>query len=387
MKRNRIIWFVLWILSVVGISLYGGTISYSFFFMMTGIPLVSLLYLLCVYSFFKVYQFVESKTLVVDQQMPYLFMLKNETFFGFAGIKVQYFSSFSDIVDLDDNVEYELLPKEGIEKETMLICRCRGEYEVGIKTIEIQDFLRLFRISYHNKSTVKVEVSPKLVYLNGLPQVDEQRKQEAENNIEAEPDVLVRQYVAGDDLRRMHWGLSAKNQQYMVRKNVGERQKTLGVLMDTARYESSMHQYIPVENKMMELYLAIALYCVDHKIPIQAYYMDQNFHADDIQESAQFEMLYKKMCGLNFRSGHGGEELYLQAAKEQSVFYCETVFLVLHKWSDESAKLAVTLQDYGVKVVVYVIDWNLDGLKNVTNMARIELHHILPTADLMEVIG
>lgn len=387
MWKNRIIWFVLWILSIVGISFYGGAISYSFFFMMTAIPFISLLYLLCVYSFFKVYQNVESKTLVVDQQMPYLFMLKNEMFFGFTSVKVRYFSSFSDIVDLDDNVEYELLPKNGIEKQTMLICRCRGQYEVGIKTIEVQDFLRLFRVTYHNESTVKVEVRPKLVYLNTLPEIDETRKMEAETNIEAEPDVLVREYVAGDDLRRMHWGLSAKNQKYMVRKNIGERQRTLGILLDTNRYEDSMHQYIPVENKMLELYLAVSLYCTNHKIPVNAYYMDQQFHADEIRELPQFELLYDKMSKIDFRPGRGGAELFVQTAEEQSIFRCETVVIILHKWSDEAAQLVAALQEYGVKVLVYVIDWNLDALNDILSNAGFEMQHILPTADLMEVVG
>ena len=50
MRRNRIIWFCLWILSLVGISFYGGIISYGFFIAVTITPVFSLFYLPIFYS-------------------------------------------------------------------------------------------------------------------------------------------------------------------------------------------------------------------------------------------------------------------------------------------------------------------------------------------------
>ena len=42
MRRSRIIWFCLWVLSVVGISLKGGTVTYGFFTLLTLAPFLSL---------------------------------------------------------------------------------------------------------------------------------------------------------------------------------------------------------------------------------------------------------------------------------------------------------------------------------------------------------
>ena len=47
MLRNRIFVGILWIVSLVGITFYGGTISYGFFTAVTLLPVLSLLYLLC----------------------------------------------------------------------------------------------------------------------------------------------------------------------------------------------------------------------------------------------------------------------------------------------------------------------------------------------------
>ena len=140
MKRNRLIWFCLWVLSLVGISLKGGAVTYGFFALLTLVPLISALYLLAVYSMFHIYQELEHRYVTVNEPVHYRFALVNEYPLQFAGIRVRFFSSFSSITDLDDETEYELKPHSRIEKETKLICRYRGEYEIGIKAIEIQDF-------------------------------------------------------------------------------------------------------------------------------------------------------------------------------------------------------------------------------------------------------
>ena len=127
MKRNRIIYGILWILSLVGISFFGGTVSYGIFVTLTFLPLVLLIYLLSVYIFFHIFQQIDNKHLVAGRMVPFYFTLMNEYHFGFCSIKVRFYSSFSDISGLDDDTEYELLPKTGIKKYTQLVCRYRGE--------------------------------------------------------------------------------------------------------------------------------------------------------------------------------------------------------------------------------------------------------------------
>ena len=53
---TRIIVFLLWVLSLVGISFYGGPISYGFFAFMTLIPLLMFIYLIIVFLRFRVFQ-------------------------------------------------------------------------------------------------------------------------------------------------------------------------------------------------------------------------------------------------------------------------------------------------------------------------------------------
>ena len=52
MRRNRLVLLVLWLLSLIGISLAGGEITYGIFFLLTMIPVVSALYIFIVTQLF-----------------------------------------------------------------------------------------------------------------------------------------------------------------------------------------------------------------------------------------------------------------------------------------------------------------------------------------------
>ena len=107
MKVRRCFWSGLWVLSLIAISFYGGTVSYGLFFGITLIPVISLIYLACVYFRFKIYQETEKKNLVCGQPTPYLFILQNEDWFAYTGISVRMHSSFSYAEETFENAEYD----------------------------------------------------------------------------------------------------------------------------------------------------------------------------------------------------------------------------------------------------------------------------------------
>ena len=81
MKKNWLIWGITWILSIIGISFFGGNISYGIFAFVTAVPIVALLYLLYVYVFFRIYQEVGTRTLVAGHATPFFF---SAFFFSFS---------------------------------------------------------------------------------------------------------------------------------------------------------------------------------------------------------------------------------------------------------------------------------------------------------------
>ena len=185
----------LWLLSLVSISFYGGAVSYGFFFGVTFVPVVAAIYLLCVYFRFKIYQKLESRNVVCGQPVPYFFVLQNDDHFAFTSVGVRLFSSFSSVEKLPDGTSYELLPGDRYTFETKLVCKYRGEYEVGVKEIVITDFLRLFQVSYRVPETIRALVMPRVVQVDELQCIaDIQALLQRETyRAQTEPDVVVRE--------------------------------------------------------------------------------------------------------------------------------------------------------------------------------------------------
>lgn len=238
MRTRRAVFGVSWLLSLVAISFYGGTVSYGLFFALTLLPFLSLFYIVCVWFRYKVYQEIGSRNIVSGQSVPYYFVLQNEDKFAFAAIGISFFSDFSYIEELPDETEYELLPGEKYKYETSFVCRYRGEYEVGIREVTISDFFRLFRIRCEVKETKKVIVAPRLIRLHELKSVSDvsamMRREVLKQ--EAEPDIVTREYVYGDTLKQIHWKATAREQKLMSRRLIGEEKE--GVLIFLIRTDT-----------------------------------------------------------------------------------------------------------------------------------------------------
>ncbi|MEE3467595.1 MAG: DUF58 domain-containing protein [Eubacterium sp.] len=388
MKRNRIILAILWILSVVGISFFGGPVSYGLFTVLTLLPLISLIYLICVYFSFHIYQEPEAKHLVADHITPFTFILINEFHFGFVSVRVRFFSSFSRIIGLDDGVEYEFLPQTGVTKHTSLNCKYRGEYEIGIKTVELQDFFRLFRLSYRNREPRWVVVKPNTVELTQLRSVElsQAMARDALRN-PSQKDIPVRKYEPGDDLRQVNWKATARSGELLVHGRIGEEREGITILLGTSRHSRDPLAYLPVENKMLETAIALTLFFVKKNIPVRSYHMADRLNEIRIPDLAQFEAYYERMSTVIFREQSTEDVLLREVALRPAMFQCKTVFMVLRDWSPSVLTLAKRLHENNVFTVVYLVRDDVPGDLPGERLPGVEIRCIPCDEDLTEVLG
>ncbi len=355
MKRNRIIWFCLWVLSVVGISLKGGAVTYGFFMALTLLPIVSALYLLAVYRLFHIYQELEQRFVTVNEPVSYRFALVNEYPIQFAGIRVRFFSAFSSITDLNDTTEYELRPHTRIEKETRLICKYRGEYEIGIKEIEITDFFRLFRIKYRNREGIRAFVKPQLISIDsaGGTELSDAVRESAFSRTEL--DIFSREYVPGDDTRFINWSQYARTGTLMTRLLTGTEHRGIAVITDTYREGTGRREFLPKENKVLETALAVCYYFSRNNIPAAEYHLMQEMVCLTVESAPRFESFYNIMSEISFGSLNDHKMLYENVMRRRDIFDSSMVFLILSSWDKETDALLGELERNGLCAVVCFI--------------------------------
>lgn len=388
MRKRRAVLVVSWLLSLAAISFYGGTVSYGIFFALTLLPLLSLFYIVCVWYRYKVYQEIGSRNIVSGQSVPYYFILQNEDKFAFAAIGISFFSDFSYVEEVPDNMEYELLPGERYRYETSFVCRYRGEYEVGIKEVTISDFLRLFRIWCEVKETKKVIVAPKLIKIHELKSVSDISAMVLREvlNQAAELDVVTREYVRGDALKQIHWKATAREQKLMSRRLIGEEKEGALVFFDTCRYDEKPQIYLPLENRLLETVLSLAFFLSEKSIPVTIYSGKEKLGQNRLRGVGDFGDFYELTKELEFDQADDTKGRIRCILSSGTILNQHVVFFVLQKIDIEIMEMTKQISENGVIVVFYVItEENIDDFRAMSDANR-RIIPITPQDRLEEIL-
>lgn len=356
MKVRRGVFFIMWLLSLAAISFFGGAVSYGLFFGVSLLPVVSLGYIAYVYFRFKIYQEIGSRTMVCGRPESYFFTLKNEDFFAYAGVSIRLFSDFSYVEEIPKDREYELLPGGQYTFETRLVCRYRGEYEVGVKEVVVTDFLRLFRISYANPSTIKALVSPRIVPVTELKSLEDfQTVVRREAFAGTEPDVVVRDYMNGDSLKNIHWKATAREGRLKVRTRTGEEKQGITVFCDMTRFCQDRKVYLPLENKMLEVLLALAFFLAGRDMTFSVCYGQNTPVERQVRGMQAFEEFYREVGGVTFREEENCLQTLEQVLAGGRLWNSKVFILIFHELDDGRMELVRRMSAAGMLVVIYAV--------------------------------
>ena len=387
MTANRLIMIILWVLSLVGISFYGGPVSYGFFAAVTAVPVVSFLYVLLVLLRFKIYQDLDKSKVVADTVSKFYITLQNEDFFTFSGVRVLFYSPFSEVNGMDDSAEYELAPFSGIKKETSLICKYRGEYEVGIKSIVVRDYFDLFRITYRNREPFRVNVLPKIVSPQALHTIDLMDTTAVETRSNAtDPDVLVRDHMSEDGIRLINWKASAAHGKLLVRNVIGEEKQGISIIMDPARYSDDPKDYLPVENQISECVIALTMYFIKNNTPARVISYPGRYASHLIKDMGDFGSFYSFISGFHFEKVNTADKLCIELSSDHALYSSKLVIMVLHEMGVQTQQLAADLERNAVPSIIYLVTDDPSEAGKTSGLTHTKVFVIPPEADICEVL-
>lgn len=344
-------------LAVAVISKYGGVISYSFFYAVVLIPVMSWGYLIYVYGSFKVHQEVATRNIIAGRAVPYSFILKNEGRSVLAGVAVKLYADFSFVDEIVDHREFRLYPGDRAEFNTHLTCRYRGEYRVGVNKIIISDFLGLFRLQYRVAHNIEALVKPRIIKLDGVagvPELDAYIQSQAVREKD-EADLAVREYIKGDSLKRIHWKATAKTGDLKVRNEIGTLKQKIYLLGDCTRGAAEPGDYLPVENKILEIMLALGYYFARQSIPMEILWPEKELKERRVSGMGSFNFLYEELAAVSFRENGDFGDFFYKIGAEGRLAEGTTVFMAVQRIDADLFAAAAQLTRVGKIVVVYVV--------------------------------
>ena len=388
MRRNRIILMILWILSLIFITVSGTQTAYGFFILLTMIPFLSLFYIFLVNHYFWIDQHINSHDLIANHRSDYRFVLQNDSFIPFSGIRVFFFPDYSSVSERDMRSEYELFFGGRIVKRDSLICHYRGEYHIGIKAVVIQDFFRLFSFTRDLKRPLFVRVKPDIIRLDDLRSNKETLNTLRENRFRRNvPDLLLRDYIPGDDLRFINWKVSAASQKLMMRQMNGEECQGIALIMDSCRYTEDPREYLPIENKILETVIALDLFFLQKAIPVTIYLEEETIKELSGDSLHSFETNYERLSAFRFSSAKRPAALCSGILSSNSLFNKAMVFLILGRMDPSYSSLIGLLRQRDLPLTVVVIGDRPDvALSQIQSGENTGFLFIKTDDDLREVL-
>lgn len=373
MQRNRIIYAIFLVSSTVLVSFKGGSITYAFFYLSLLIPVVSLAYTFYVYKRLQFYQTTPKRVVVKGEILPYEVTFQNHDRIPYTHIKVHFYEENSKVIASQTIKEYDLLPGDEKQLKSQLQCFYRGNYEVGVKNIEITDFFNLVKMTYPAEWPLRLTVLPRVVKLRqlGIAASEEDPKTTRFSlGTQMEPlENQVRKYEIGDAFKAVHWKASAKKGELLVRQSSSPIKRENILLLDLSSTGEIDIMRFYTEDKMLETVLAVAQYYVDKRIRSSVYLMQGGLKEYVLQNQVDFGGFYERCISLYFNEEVRIEGLLLEqfSKKGELGFYMvithhlsESLFQVLNEILEKGGEVAILLVNDAIP------DENIAQLEKIT---------------------
>jgi len=393
MKINRLICIMFIIGSGIFASCYGGNVSYALFYLALFIPIISFLYTLYVYIRFKIYQSMDSYMVVKGNWNNYSFIIANEDYIAFRDVKVKFLLDKSTIKKTEENMEYLLLPNDKVKMDTKIRCNYRGEYFIGVDSIEVSDFLYLFSIIYPIRTKLKVVVLPRVVPVEHLgiapTLIDSKNPIRFTNFDEEDLDSEIRKYRPGDNKKRIHWKASAKKMDLLSRKYNEKPKAEVVLFMDLTEIREDDLAVVVTEDKIIESILAIANYYLSKNTASHIIYDMEGIKQIDIKSKDDFKVFYRACVNISFNSKTPVEELIVRRLQrgDKGMFY----LVATHRLSKELYLSSLSVVSAGNRLCILFISNNLSKVTNnlIGDLRRagVDVHQILPDNEIEEVLS
>jgi len=205
--------------------------------MVLGVTCASALILWQSRDFFAVHMIMPEARVARNTEFPFSVIIDNSRkFIGFtADIRYNWGNVFTGYRQVQTEHVF-LAPVKGCVIRQSVRSEYAGRVDTETEEFTVYDPLHLFYLKGLKVKNAGVLVSPMPAVtgadelyscVEGFPRLDESRKLGTEYS----PDYEIREYIPGDELKNIHWKLTAKQDKLMVRERLASGRLKMNVLL------------------------------------------------------------------------------------------------------------------------------------------------------------
>ena len=234
-----------WYLAILGAVLIftqalNNAFSHILFIFLVFLLPVLFVYMLTAKMSLNVYMMSDAATVEKNQPYTYHFRVNNTSIFAYPFVEAQMWLPQTNSVRCTmRTVNLSMSPFASYDVNNEVCFRFRGTYDIGVKCFYVYDFFRLMRVRVDVENYNQVYVLPRKLNLDeaAAQAISDSVARTVRSPISYDRLEVsdIRDYRMGDSLKSIHWKLSSKSEQMIVKEyNTGTANIT-NVYCDLAR--------------------------------------------------------------------------------------------------------------------------------------------------------
>ena len=222
LTKRFALYILLWFAALVFTQLLRAPASNIFFGFVNAFPIASLIYTFISRSVLKIYMLSDSAVTEKNKPFTYEFRIINESKLPYPFIDAYIMLPQSNSVRCAERcVKVAMAPSSDYTVSSNVMFRFRGTYEIGVCCFYVYDFFRMFRVRIDFDTFDTIYVLPRKLVIDedGTQSVSDSTQKTKKSPVSVDKLEVsdIREYRMGDSLKSIHWNLSSKSEELIVR--------------------------------------------------------------------------------------------------------------------------------------------------------------------------
>lgn len=305
MLKNRLVYAAFLVASFVYVYFNGGVVPHLLLQAAIVVPLVSFVYMLLCFLSVSYTDSSKNRVIVKNDVTTFHFCITNKgvLFVPYVKMKLRFDqTSFSGI---EREYVVSLMPLRKNDCTGIVKCKLAGKFACGFDSLEVIDLLGIFRLRRKVNAGFTLTVMPRVIQEENLPSQEDGgfNAKLARYRVETDPVTIsdIRKYAAGDSFRSIHWKLSAKKRELLVKTHDAVTGTPTVVLLDFFPGNIPTEQHYVKRDSVLEYAAAVIHYCLDEELLVRVSYFNNDRRVDyPLGSRDDFQAVVSEMAAVNF---------------------------------------------------------------------------------------
>ncbi|MCL2013828.1 MAG: DUF58 domain-containing protein [Oscillospiraceae bacterium] len=305
---------------------YSGTgLAYVSLYVVLAVPVLSLLLSLIMIKRIRIIQRLRPDVIVKNNTVALKVKVVNPDIFTYpyvalllpAGRDIKEISDEKNGMNQKQKQKYAYCSVRFLsttEIELNISFKYRGFYHVGINEVCVYDFFGLFRLKKKVEHSEAVTVYPQHKSLDELQITPHSGHIDATKRslVGGDPTEIlyVEKYHSLDNMRHIHWKLSTKLDELMVKRFADEAEKGVLLAVDLSLKDYSDTNICDmIDDRIIETALSILDYCIRNGITSEIFYHTQNFVSKICRNAEDYHKIRAELAVVECSGGFQADAL------------------------------------------------------------------------------